>query len=98
MGRSRRAYSEVRSVGGLAKLLKLPKGEAAKIEMRTDLVIAIRKAVEKKKLTHVEAAKRAGVGRTVVTAILNGNTTHISTDRLITVAQNLGLTVTLEVA
>ena len=40
----------------------------------------------------------AGVGRTVLTAILNGNTTHISTDRLIDIAQNLGLTVSLRVA
>lgn len=91
-------YTEVKTMKELAKALKLPKGEAAKIEMRTDLTVAIKKAVEKKRLTHAEAAKRAGVGRTVITAILNGNTTHISTDRLIDIAQNLGLTVTLRVA
>ena len=82
----------------LAKILKLPKGEAAKVEMRTDLVVAIKKAVEGKRLTHAEAASRAGVGRTVITAILNGNTTHISTDRLIDIVQSLGLSVTLKIA
>ncbi len=82
----------------LGRALKLPKGKAAKIDMRTDLVLAIKKTVKRKGLTHAEAAKRAGVGRTVVTAILNGNTTHVSTDRLIDIAQNLGLRVTLQVA
>lgn len=91
-------YTETKNMQDLTKALKLPKGEAAKIEMRTDLTIAIRRAVEKKQLTHVKAAKQAGVGRTVVTAILNGNTTHISTDRLIDIAQNLGLSVTLKIA
>ena len=91
-------YTETKNVKELAKLLKLPKGEATKIEMRTDLTVAIRKTIEKKQLTHAEASKRAGVGRTVITAIMNGNTTHISTDRLIDIAQNLGLTVTLRVA
>jgi predicted XRE-type DNA-binding protein len=91
-------YTEAKSMKDVTKALKLPKGEAAKVEMRTNLVLGIMKVVEKKGLTHAEAAKQAGVGRTVVTAILNGNTTHISTDRLIDIAQNLGLTVTLRVA
>lgn len=91
-------YTEAKSAKDLEKILKLPKGEAAKIEMRTDLVVAIRRAVEKKGLTHAEASKKAGVGRTVITAIMNGNMTHISTDRLIDIAHNLRLTVTLKVA
>ena len=91
-------YTEVKTMKELGRALKLPKGEAAKIDMRTDLVLAIKKTVERKGLTHAEAAKRAGVGRTVVTAILNGNSTHVSTDRLIDIAQNLGLRVTLQVA
>lgn len=82
----------------LVKVLGLPASEATKIEMRTSLVVAIRRLVEKKGWTHAETAKRANVGRTVITALLNGNTTHVSTDRLIDVAQNLGLTVTLRVA
>jgi predicted XRE-type DNA-binding protein len=95
---STKVYTEAKTVADLAKALKLPKGQAAKIEMRTDLVIAIKRCVEKKGITHAEAAERAKVGRTVITAILNGNTTHVSTDRLIDIAQNLGLTVTLKVA
>lgn len=91
-------YTEAKNLKELTEVLGLPKSEGAKIEMRTNLVIAIRRVVEKKGWTHAEAAKRAGVGRTVITALLNGNTTHVSTDRLIDIAQNLGLTVTLKVA
>ena len=57
-------YTEAKNIKDLGKVLKLPKGEAVKIEMRTDLAIAIRKTVEKKHLTHAAAAKLAGVGRT----------------------------------
>ena len=93
-----KSYTETKNLKELTQLLGLPKTEAAKIEMRTSLVVGIRRIVEKKGWTHAEAAKRAGVGRTVVTAVMNGNTTHVSTDRLIDIAQNLGLTVTLKVA
>ena len=90
--------NEYKSVTALAKGLKIPPKEVMRIEMRTDLVIAIQKAVEKQKLTHAAAATQTGVGRTVITALMNGNTSHISTDRLIHVAQQLGLRVTLKVA
>lgn len=93
-----KSFTSAKNIKELGKLLKLPKVEIAKIEMRTDLVIAIRKTVEKQQLTHAEAAKKSGVGRTVITAILNANTTHISTDRLIDIAHGLGLTITLKVA
>lgn len=93
-----KSYTEAKTIQELTQVLGLPKTEAAKVEMRTNLVVAIRRAVEKKAWTHVEAAKRAQVGRTVITAVLNGNTTHVSTDRLIDIAQRLGLRVTLKVA
>jgi predicted XRE-type DNA-binding protein len=91
-------YIEFKSTKELANSLGLPKTAYAKIEMRTKLVIAIRRTIEKQKLTHAIAAKQAEVGRTVITAVMNGNITHISTDRLIDIAQNLGLKVTLRVA
>lgn len=93
-----KSYTEAKSIRELTEVLGLPKAEASKIEMRTQLVIAIRRATEKKGWTHAETAKRAQVGRTVITAVLNGNTTHVSTDRLIDIAQRLGLRVTLKVA
>ncbi len=47
----------------------------------------IRRVIEKKELTHAQAAKVSGMGRTVITAIMNGNLDKISTDRLIDVAK-----------
>lgn len=55
------------------------------------LAKSIRKTIEKLKLTHVEAAEKTGMGRTVITAVMNGNLNKISTDRLIDIAQALGL-------
>ena len=90
--------NEYRSVTTLAKGVNVPDGEARRIDMRTDLVVAIQKKIAKLKLTHAAAANQVGVGRTVITALMNGNSRHISTDRLIHVAGQLGLKVWLKVA
>jgi predicted XRE-type DNA-binding protein len=91
-------YLEAKNAKELCRLMGLPESEAPKIEMRTHLVVAIKRAIEKQELTHAQAADKAQVGRTVITAIVNGNLHRISTDRLIDVAQNLGLKVQLKVA
>ena len=62
-------YTETKTIKDLAKVLGLPKAEAARVEMRADLAVAIKKAIEKRSLTHASAAKQAEVGRTVITAI-----------------------------
>ena len=76
----------------------LPQTEAPKLQIRLDLTKGIRRIIEKKELTHAQAAEQTGVGRTVITAIVNGNLDKISTDRLIDIAQSLGLKLTLKVA
>ncbi|MCB0342645.1 MAG: XRE family transcriptional regulator [Pseudobdellovibrionaceae bacterium] len=91
-------YFEVKSTKELCRLLGLPASEANKVEARRNLVLAIEKVIKQKKWTHEVAAKKAHVGRTVITAILNGNIKNISTDRLIDIAQNLGLSVQIKVA
>ena len=89
---------EAKNTRELCKLFGVDEKEAAKIEMRRDLVIAIKKVISKNAMTQEEAAEKAGVGRTVITAVVNGNLKKISTDRLIDIAQNLGLAVKLKVA
>ena len=91
-------YFEAKNTKELCKILGVPETEAPKIEIRRNLVIAIRKAVKKNDWTHQVAAEQANVGRTVITAIVNGNLEKISTDRLIDVAHSLGLKVQLKVA
>ena len=87
---------EAKNAKELCSLLGLPVSQAPKLEIRRNLALAVKKEVEKHKWTHVEAAKKAQIGRTVLTAVLNGNLDHISTDRLIFIAHNLGLQIQLK--
>ena len=96
--RMKKEFFEIKTTTQLCKKLGIPKNEAEKIIMKRNLVIAITDCIEKKKWTHAIAASKAKVGRTVITAILNGNLQKISMDRLIDISQNLGLHVTLKVA
>ena len=91
-------YFEAKNIKELCRILKIPKSQAAKVEIRRNLVIAIRNIIEENKWTQAEAAKKVNVGRTVITAIVNGNIQNISTDRLIDIAYNLGLSLQLKVA
>lgn len=91
-------YIEARTTEELCEVLGLPRSYAPRVRFRRDLVIAIRKIIRKKRWTHAHAAKKAGVGRTVITAVMNGNLQGVSTDRLMDIAQNLGLKLKLEVA
>ena len=89
---------DAKNLEELCSLLGLPETEVPKLRIRLEIVNGIRLAMKKQNLTHKEAADKCGVGRTVVTAVLNGNLNRISTDRLIDIAQGLGLTLQLKVA
>ena len=91
-------FFEAKNIKELCKILGIPPSQAAKAEIRRDLVIAIKDIIKKNEWTHAQAAQRANVGRTVITAIVNGNIQSISTDRLIDIAYNLGLSLQLKVA
>jgi predicted XRE-type DNA-binding protein len=91
-------YIEIKNVSEICKALGLPKSQAARVEIRRDLVIAIFTKIKAKKLTHEKAAELAGVGRTVITAVVNGSIGKISTDRLIDIADGLGLDIAIKVA
>jgi predicted XRE-type DNA-binding protein len=95
---SKKDFFEAKNTKELCQLLGVSEKEAAKIEIRRNLVIKIKRVIEKNKWTHEEASEEAGVGRTVITAIVNGNLEKISTDRLIDIAHNFGLKITLKVA
>lgn len=91
-------YVDIKNISELCSMLGLPKSQSARVEIRRDLVIAIDEKIKAKKLTHDQAAKIAGVGRTVITAVVNGNISKISTDKLIAIADSLGLDVHIKVA
>jgi predicted XRE-type DNA-binding protein len=91
-------YIEAKNVNQLCKTLGLPSSAATKVRARVTLVKAIVASIEAQSLTHSAAAKKAGIGRTMITAICNGNLDGISIDRLIDVADRLGLQVTVKAA
>ena len=91
-------YVEARTTEDLCRALGLPRTHAPRVHMRVDLVAAIRRQIQRQSWTHGEAARRAGVGRTVITAIVNCNLGSISTDKLLDVAERLGIKVSLKVA
>jgi predicted XRE-type DNA-binding protein len=70
--------------------------EGAPIRLRSELNSKIIHVVAQKKLTHAQVARRANTSRTRITAILNRNTTDISTDLLLRILHSLGYTATIK--
>jgi predicted XRE-type DNA-binding protein len=79
-----------RDAGELAKALGLSPADGAEIELRSALSSKIIEAVRAKGLTHQQVARLARTSRTRVTAILNRNTSDVSTDLLLRVLYALG--------
>ena len=74
----------------LCDILDLTPQDAIEMEFRAKLRDKIRDVIETKNLTHAQAAKLSGTSRTKVTAILNGNTSGISSDLLLRILYSLG--------
>lgn len=79
-----------RNARELGDLLGLDPVDALEMEFRAQLTKKIMDAVKRQKLTHAQVASRAKASRTRVTAILNGNTSGMSTDLLLRILYSLG--------
>lgn len=75
----------------LSELLGLDPSDAVEAELKSSLMNKIRKEVQKQKLTHKEVANLSGVGRTVITGIVNCSIQRITIDRLVKVLSSLGV-------
>lgn len=75
----------------LAKVLGLTPADGMEIEFRSDLNSKIIEVVSRKGLAHAEVARLSHTSRTRITAILNRNTTDISTDLMLRVLASLGV-------
>jgi len=64
-----------------------------------DLAARLKEMARQQKYTHAQVASRSGTGtsRTRVTAILNGDLEHVSTDLLIRILASLGYQVRVSV-
>jgi predicted XRE-type DNA-binding protein len=81
----------------LARALALPPAEAEEWQVQHALLKRLKEIVRKQKYTHAEIAARSGTSRTRVTAILNDDLEHVSTDLLIRILGSLGYRVKISV-
>ena len=75
----------------LSELLGLTAADGIEAELKSSLMIKIRKEIEKNSLTHDQVSKLSGVGRTVITGIVNCSIQRITIDRLVKVLSSLGV-------
>jgi predicted XRE-type DNA-binding protein len=79
-----------RTVAELVEALGLPPEDAVEFEVRLRLAQKIIEAVSQSGLTQQQVAAAASTSRTRLTAILNGNTQHVSTDLMLRILAALG--------
>ena len=71
--------------------------EAKEWQVQHVLLKRLQDVVRRENITHAEIAKRAATSRTRVTAILNGDLEHVSSDLLIRILASLGYRVRVSV-
>ena len=78
--------------------LGFDEAEARVLEMRADLMAALREYIEKRGWTQTEAAKRLGITQPRVSALMKGAWRDFSADMLLVLAARVGLRPRLKLA
>jgi predicted XRE-type DNA-binding protein len=81
----------------LASALGLSGAAAREWQVQHVLLKRLKEIARRQRITHAEIAKRAGTSRTRVTAILNDDLQHVSSDLLIRILGSLGYRVKVSV-
>ena len=81
----------------LATALGLSVAEAKEWQVQHALLKRLKEIVQKEKITHARIAIQAGTSRTRITAILNDDLEHVSSDLLIRILGSLGYRVKVSV-
>jgi predicted XRE-type DNA-binding protein len=76
--------------------LGFDEAEARVLEMRADLMAALRKHIQKRGWTQSEAAKKLGITQPRISALMKGAWRDFSADMLLVLATRLGLRPTLK--
>jgi predicted XRE-type DNA-binding protein len=84
-----------RSSGNVYADLGLP--DAEKLRIKTGLVVEIRKAMRRLKLTQQEAAKRMGITQPKVSDMMRGNFSNLSERKLMDCLSRLGYDIEIKV-
>jgi predicted XRE-type DNA-binding protein len=59
--------------------------------MKSRLISAVLRQIDRRKLTHAELAKRSGLPRSAVTGILSGSLQKVTIDRVLRLVEAAGL-------
>ena len=81
----------------LAGALGLAPTAVKEWQVQHALLKRLQEIVRREGITHAEVAKRSGTSRTRVTAVLNDDLEHVSTDLLIRILASLGYRVRVSV-
>lgn len=81
----------------LAATLGLSTAAAKEWQVQRVLLKQLKEITAREKITHAEIARRAGTSRSRLTAILNDDLEHVSTDLLIRILASLGYHVKVSV-
>jgi predicted XRE-type DNA-binding protein len=91
--------SELTAIAGSDNVFRdlgFPEAEAQNLLLRTDLVIHIRKVLDKLGVTQAEAAKRAGITQPRMNDLVKGRTQKFTLDALVKVVSSFGYSVQLK--
>jgi predicted XRE-type DNA-binding protein len=81
----------------LAKAMGRSTAAAKEWQVQHALLRRLKKIVQREKITHAQIAMRAGTSRTRITAILNDDLEHVSSDLLIRILSSPGYRVRVSV-
>ncbi|MEQ1877930.1 MAG: XRE family transcriptional regulator [Bdellovibrionia bacterium] len=76
----------------IAKMLGISHARGMEAVIKAQLITAILEAIQKRKITHVEIAKRSKLPRSAVTGILSGSLQKVTIDRVLKLVEAVGLT------
>jgi len=75
----------------IAKLAGISPARGMEAIIKAQLITAILQAIQVKKMTHLELAKRAKLPRSAVTGILSGSLQKVTIDRVLRLIEAVGL-------
>lgn len=75
----------------LSKLLNISRSRGAEAVIKAQIISAILKVTEKDGLTHAEISLKSKLPRSAVTGILSGSLQKVTIDRLLRMAEAVGL-------
>lgn len=87
--------SIVKSSGNVFLDLGFPPEEAAILLMRAELMVALKKFIDSKKMTQIEAAEILGISQSRVSDLIRGKWEKFSLEMLIILATKAGMRIRL---